>query len=323
MEFNQGIFSLLPVALSITAPIFILISLGAWLYHIRFITDEFINISSKFIFNIGLPIILFTSTAGHDFKHLMNVSHIALIIITTLVIYLLSNVTASTVISAKRDKGVFVQGAFRGNLIILGLAFCANAYPEKGIAIATIPTAFTIITYNLLSIYTLNNSLHNQGGSLKKNLLDIIKNPLIIGIMAGIIANLINFPTPDIIVQSNQYIAKMTLPLALIAIGGSLNFLQIKQNIKVAFISSIWKVILSPVILVILLTFIPVDPVAAGVLFLLVASPTATASVIMVKSMNGNSDLAAKIVILSTLMSLFTVTIGFAVLISSNVVALS
>lgn len=323
MDYTQGIFSLLPVALSITAPIFILITLGAWLCHIKFINQEFINVSSKFIFNIGLPIILFTSTAAHDFRHLINFSHIALMIITTLLVYIFSALTANSVIDTPRDKGVFVQGAFRGNLIILGLAFCANAYPEKGIAIATIPTAITIISYNLLSIYTLNNSLHQQGASFKKNVVDIIKNPLIIGIMLGLFANLISLPTPDIIVQSNQYIAKMTLPLALIAIGGSLNFLQIKQNIKAAFVASLWKILLSPIILVILLFFIPVDPIAAGVLFLLVASPTATASVIMVKSMNGNSDMAAKIVILSTLLSLFTVTIGFAILISTNIVALN
>ncbi|MCI2285489.1 AEC family transporter [Colwellia sp. MSW7] len=246
MEYNQGIFALLPVALSITAPIFILISLGAWLCHIKFINDEFIHISSKFIFNIGLPIILFTKTAAHDFKHLINVSNIAIMAITTMLVYFLSGLTAGKFIGEKRDKGVFVQGSFRGNLIILGLAFCANAYPEKGIAIATIPTAITIIMYNLLSIYTLNNSLHHQGASLKKNIVDILKNPLIIGIMVGLLANLLNFKTPDIIAQSNQYIAKMTLPLALIAIGGSLNFLQIKQNIKTAFAASLWKVIISP-----------------------------------------------------------------------------
>ncbi len=175
--------------------------------------------------------------------------------------------------------------------------------------------------YNLLSIYTLNNSLHNQGASLKKNLVDIIKNPLIIGIMAGLLANLLNFSTPEIIIQSNQYIAQMTLPLALIAIGGSLNFLQIKQNIKTAFVASVWKIVISPIVLVVLLFFIPIDPTAAGVLFLLTASPTATASLIMVQSMRGNSDLAAKIIILSTLLSLFTVTIGFAILVSTNTIA--
>jgi predicted permease len=322
MDFTQNIFSLLPIALQITAPIFILITLGTWLFHIQFINQEFIRISSKFIFNIGLPIILFTSTASHDFKHLINISHIALILLTTVIVFFLSHYTAYKFIDEKRDKGVFVQGAFRGNLIIVGLALCANAYPEKGIAIATIPTAATIIVYNLLSIFTLNNSLHQQSHSLKKNVYDIIKNPLIIGITAGLIANLIGFTTPDLILQSNQYIAQMTLPLALIAIGGSLNFLQLKQNIKPALMASIWKIMLSPLILISLLFIIPIDPTAAGVLFLLTASPTATASLIMVQAMGGNADLAAKIIILSTLISLFTVTIGFAVLVSTNLVAI-
>ncbi|WP_159819574.1 AEC family transporter [Colwellia sp. 20A7] len=323
MEYNQNIFSLLPIALQITAPIFILITLGTWLFHIKFINKEFIRISSKFIFNIGLPIILFTSTASHDFKQLINVSHIVLILSTTLIVFIISHYTACKFIGAERDKGVFVQGAFRGNLIIVGLALCANAYPDKGIAIATIPTAATIIIYNLLSIFTLNNSLNKQSGSIKKNIQDIIKNPLIIGITAGLVANLIGFTTPDLILQSNQYIAQMTLPLALIAIGGSLNFQQLKQNLKPALMASFGKIILSPLILVILLFIIPIDPKAAGVLFLLTASPTATASLIMVEAMRGNADLAAKIVILSTLISLITVTIGFALLVSTGLIAIS
>ena len=323
MDYTQSFFSLLPVALNITAPIFILIILGAVLFHIKFINQEFIRISSKFIFNIGLPVMLFTSTASHDFNHLINISHLSLMLITTLTVFIISGLTAYKFIDENRDKGVFVQGAFRGNLIIIGLALCASAYPEKGLAIATLPTAVTIIIYNLLSIFTLNNSLNQQRFSLKKNMLDIIKNPLIIGIFSGLLFNVLGFSIPTLVLQSNEYIAKMTLPLALIAVGGTLNFKQVKQNIKPALVSSLWKVILSPTILVMLLFIIPVDPTAAGVLFLLTASPTATASLIMVEAMKGNSDLAAKIIILTTLFSLFTMTLGFIILVSANIISIN
>jgi len=319
MEHKQNLLSLIQVALSVTAPIFILISLGVLLIYIKVINQEIIRISSKLIFNIGLPVMLFTSTASHDFDRLINFTHILLLLLTTFIVYIISEFTAGKSIQAKKDKGVFVQGAFRGNLIIIGLALCVNAYPEQGIAIATLPTAVIIIVYNLLSIFTLNASLHQQKFSLTKNIQDIVKNPLIIGITAGLFVNYIKVPIPNIIMQSSDYLTKMTLPLALIAIGGSLNFLQLKQNIRPAMTASIYKVILSPIVLIVLLSFFPVTPVAAGVLFLLTASPTATASFIMVKAMNGNSDLAAKIIIISTLMSLFTITFGFAMLVASGI----
>ncbi|MBA6222652.1 AEC family transporter [Colwellia sp. MB02u-18] len=322
MSSSQDFFSLLHVALSVTAPIFLIISLGILLTYIKFINQEFIRIASKLIFNIGLPIMLFTSTSTQDFSQLINISHIVLMLLTTLIVFFASNFTAYKYIENKQDKGVFVQGAFRGNLIIIGLAFCVSAYPEQGIAIATLPTAIIIITYNLLSIYTLNASLHHEKFSIKKNLQDIIKNPLIIGITTGLFFNLINFPIPSIIIQTNHYLTQMTLPLALIAIGGSLNFLQLQQNIYPAMMASVWKVILSPIIFIILILIWPIDPIATGVLFLLIASPTATASFIMVKAMQGNSDLAAKIIIVSTLLSLFTVTLGFALLISFGFVAM-
>ena len=323
MQNNQGFLQLLPIAFSVTAPIFLLIILGAYLNHIKFITQEFIRVSSKLIFTIGLPVMLFTSTATHDFNKLINVTHLALILVTTFMVYIISHYSALNFISDKRDKGVFVQGAFRGNLIILGLAFCASAYGEQGIAIATLPMAVIIIVYNLLSIYTLNASLHQQEFSVRKNVNDIIKNPLIIGIVFGLLINLIKLPLPDVLIQSNHYLSQMTLPLALIAIGGSLNFLELKQNIKPAMMASLYKVLLSPLIMIVLLYLLPIEQTAAGVLFLLTASPTATASFIMVKAMNGNSDLAAKIIIVSTLLSLFTVTLGFALLVSMGLISVS
>jgi len=323
MSLEQNFFSVLQVALSVTAPIFLIISLGVWLKHIKIINQEFIQSSSKLIFNVGLPVMLFTSTATRDFQHLINITHISLLLLTTFLVFFISDFAARKTLATKRDKGVFVQGAFRGNLIIIGLALCANAYPEEGIAIATLPMAIIIIVYNLLSIFTLNASLQQQVFSLKKTILDIVKNPLIIGITVGLFVNLISLPIPSIIIQTNAYLAKMTLPLALIAIGGSLNFLQLRQNIRPALVASLFKVIISPVILIILLFIFPIDPVAAGVLFLLTACPTATASFIMVQAMHGNSDLAAKIIIISTLLSLFTVTFGFALLVSINLVALN
>ena len=91
MQNNQGFLQLLPIAFSVTAPIFLLIILGAYLNHIKFITQEFIRVSSKLIFTIGLPVMLFTSTATHDFNKLINVTHLALILVTTFMVYIISH----------------------------------------------------------------------------------------------------------------------------------------------------------------------------------------------------------------------------------------
>ncbi|MGL1957767.1 MAG: AEC family transporter [Colwellia sp.] len=322
MSHTLDFFSILQIALSVTAPIFLIIILGIYLNHIKLINQEFIHTSSKLIFNVGLPVLLFISTATQNFDRLINVTHIALLLATTFIMFLISTFTAGKFTSVKEDRGVFVQGAFRGNLIIVGLALSAIAYPEQGIAIATLPMAIIIIVYNLLSIYTLNASLHNQRFSLKKNMHDIVRNPLIIGITTGLIVNFFKIPTPAVLIQTGNYLGQMILPLALLAIGGSLNFSQLQQNMYPATIASLWKVIISPAILIILVLIFPIEGDATGVLFFLVASPTASASFIMVKAMKGNSDLAAKIIIASTSMSLFTITLGFAVLVSTGVVTI-
>ena len=318
----ENFFSLLPAAINVTAPTFIMILIGVWLNYSKVINDNFVQSTSKIIFNIGLPVILFTSTATRDFAQLINLRHILLLVFTTFIVFFLGTFFAKKSINQAKDKGVFVQGAFRGNLIIIGLALAANAYGEAGVAIATLPMAIIIILYNLLSIFTLNASLKQSKFSIKNTITDIFKNPLIVSILLGLFVNYISLPIPEVITQTNQYIAKMTLPLALISIGGSLNLLQLRDNIRPAVVASLWKILITPAVLIGLTFIWPIKPIEAGVLFLLMASPTATASFIMVKAMNGNSDLAAKIIIVSTLLSLFTITLGFALLVSAGIIHL-
>ncbi|NQZ90051.1 MAG: AEC family transporter [Colwellia sp.] len=313
-------FTFLNSAIIITAPIFLMMALGAWLRYIKLINQEFIQIASNLVFKIGLPVMLFTSTSSHDFSQLVNYRHLLLILSTTIIIFIASSIFANKIVEDRQDKGVIVQGAFRGNLVIIGLAFCANAYPEQGIAIATLPMALIIVVYNVLSIYTLNTSLQRHQSTIKKNVVDSIKNPLIIGICLGLLSNFINIQLPTIIVNANNYLAQMTLPLALISIGGSLGAAQLSDNIRPAVIASIWKVLVCPAVFIMLCFIYPIDPIATGVLFFLTASPTATASFVMVKAMGGNSDLASKIIIISTLFSVITITLGFALLQSTSVV---
>lgn len=304
----------LNAALLITVPIFLMMALGAWLRHIKLISQDFIQTASNIVFKVGLPVMLFNSTSNHDFSQLINYHHLLFILLTTIITFFVSSVIAGSVIQSAHDKGVFVQGAFRGNLVIIGLAFCASAYPENGIAIATLPTAIIIIVYNFLSIYTLNSTINQQNFSITNICLDTIKNPLILAILFGLFINVINIKLPTVIETTNTYLAKMTLPLALITIGGSLNFSNIKENMRPAVIASLLKIIFCPALLIALHYIYPIDSISIGVLFFLMASPTATASFIMVKAMGGNSDLASKIIIISSLLSIISITLGYALL---------
>jgi malonate transporter len=304
--------STLAFAFSVTAPIFVMVALGIVLRAWHAINEEFIRVASRLVFNVGLPVILFTSTATRDLSQLVQIQHIVAAVLTAFVIFLLASLTARWQVTSPRDKGVLVQGAFRGNLVIIGIAFCANAYGEEGVAYAALPVAALIVVYNVFSVYTLTTSL--QDNSRRESILAFVQNPLIIGIAVGLLTNLLtsyfNQPLPQLALDTSRYLGQMTLPLALLCIGGALNLEQLHHIQKPAVAASVWKLILSPLVLLAVAWPLGIRGAELGVLFLLAASPSATAGFVMVKAMGGNAELAAKIVLTSTLGSLFTVTTG-------------
>jgi malonate transporter and related proteins len=285
--------------------------LGIALKRLQIISDEFIKSASRLVFNLGLPVLLFNSCLHADFSQVTDLRVLLAGGTMTFAVFFLSHLTAHWHIQDKRDRGVFVQGAFRGNLVILGLALCANAYGAEGVAIASLPVAMTVVIYNALSVYSLNASLAVSGeNSWQKIGKDILKNPLIVAIALGLAANVLHLQLPKIIQDSGNYLGQMVLPLALICIGGALDLKQLHSGRDGALAATIWKLIVSPVIACGIAIALDVRGQNLAVLFLLAASPTATVSFVMVQAMNGNAKLAANIIVQTTVFSLVTMTMG-------------
>ncbi|HEX5057472.1 MAG TPA: AEC family transporter [Gammaproteobacteria bacterium] len=303
-------------ALSITVPIFMVILLGSFLKRIQFINDEFIRVASNIVFTVGLPVSLFFGTAKTDFSQLANPSHLAVMVAMTLVVFAGASIASWLHVSQRSDRGVYVQGAFRGNLVIIGIAFCTNAFGDTGLALAAMPVAVLVALYNVLSVYVLNASVnHSTGGkSFGKVLPGIIKNPLIIGIMTGLLVSLAGIPLPKLLLDTGDYFADLTIPLALLCIGGMMDLTALRVSGSPALGSVLWKLFASPLLACGLAVPLGIRGTELAVIFFLAASPTAAASFVMTRSMGGNAALAANIVVLSTAGSLLTVTGGLVLL---------
>ena len=303
-------FATLSFAFSVTAPIFVMLLLGIVLKRTAMITDDFIKVASQLVYNIGLPVMLFTTCATAHFGQMADAKVLIAFSLMTAIVFIGSFLTAAWHCENSRDYGVFIQGAFRGNLVILGLAFCANAYGEQGLAIAALPVAMTVVFYNVLSVYVLNRSLHASTNSLKPTVTAIAKNPLILAILAGLIVNGLNLSLPKVALDSGKYLSQIVLPLALICIGGALDLSRFRALDAATLYASLWKLLISPVVACAIAIGLGVRDESLAILFLLAASPTATISFMMVHVMNGNTKLAANIIVLTTLGSMLTVTAG-------------
>ena len=303
--------SLLAFSLSITGPIFMVVLLGFLLKRMGVINLQFVQPASDLVFKVGLPAILFLSIYRADLANFSMGLPLLIAIPITLLLFAVSLPLGRLFIADKGDCGVFVQGAFRGNLAVIGLAFCSNAYGEPGLATAAVPVAVLTILYNLLAVVALNPiESSNSQPPLRRMAINTLKNPLLIGILLGFIMKFSGLLLPKLIEDTGNYFARMTLPLALLCIGASMNMKALKHSGVSTVLASTLKLVVAPLLMISLAIWLGVHGMELGILFFLVASPTAVASFIQVKAMGGNGEFAANIVVMSTLLGIVTVTGG-------------
>ena len=162
-------------------PVLILLFFGWFFFRIRWLNEAFIESGSKLVFNVALPALLFLSISQSDFSHAANFSLIAIGVVGTLVMCVLLMLLAHFTVNPQNARGVVVQGGFRANMGIIGLAYCANTYGSEGLAAASVYMGCVTILYNVVSVFVLN--FYQVGFSAPMaQIKGITRNPLIISI---------------------------------------------------------------------------------------------------------------------------------------------
>jgi len=300
----------------VVTPIFFIILLGVFLRHVRVIDDGFVNTASRVVFLVALPALIFFSIAPTDFLSLLRLDVIAFFYAGTLVTVGLIWWLSGLFIRDAADRGAFVQGSFRSNFGIVGLALCVNAFGEYGLAFGAMLLAFLIPLYNVLSILVLTPA---RSTAIKppwwRPLLEIVRNPLILAVIFGLFFSIFAIPLPAVIEKTGDYFARLTLPLALLASGGALtlNGLALNRLIsasRLALSAAAVKLIGLPAVLTLGALACGFEGRAVGVLFIAFASPTAAASFVMARVMGANAELSGHIIVVTTLASILTIGTG-------------
>ncbi|MFH2114175.1 MAG: AEC family transporter, partial [Spirochaetota bacterium] len=203
-------------------PIFSLILVGMVLKKKAIIGESFISTSSVLVYRLVLPVMLFQRMSVVDSIPAELYMGMAVLAGATILVFIVTWVAFSRM--SGPIKGSMVQGGFRGNITILGLAVIESSYGTNAVQIAVVFLIVLMPLFNFLAIVILSHSSGRQeGGIAKKVLGELIRNPLIWGILLGLPFGLLDISLPVMVVNSMGYISRLTLPLALIGIGGSLS----------------------------------------------------------------------------------------------------
>jgi malonate transporter and related proteins len=292
-------------------PVFLIVALGYLLKKKNVINSDFISASSKVVFTVSLPALIFNEVTAVPFSETLNLNLILYSVALTVITFLLVWGAGSLFIKEGKDLAVFIQGSTRGNFAIIGLAIIANIYGREIMGKASLVLAFIIPLYNLLSVIALTVPVRKEKGfNYIKLFKDLITNPLIIAILLAIPFSVMQIEIPNFLRNTIGYLASLTLPLALIGVGGFLSFTEAKKDSVKALWATIIKLVLIPLAGVYGAYLAGFRGEEMGILFILFGCPTAIASFIMADAMGVNSRLAGNILLLTTLGSILTITGG-------------
>lgn len=296
-------------------PIFFLILVGLVLRRKEIIGDSFIATSSALVYRFVLPVMLFQRMSSVESIPSTLYLGMGLYAGATLLVYLVSWAVMGTMAGPRRAS--MVHGIFRGNISIVGLAVIDNSYGEAAVQVAAVFLAVLIPFFNFLAILVLSQGPgHNKGPVAKTVFAEVLRNPLLWGILLGLPFGLLNIPLPRVIHSSLGYISRLTLPLALIGIGGSLNLRGLMGRKLLWTSASAVKLLVLPALVWALTLLFPVSRDILNTLVIFAACPTAVTSYVMAKAMGADSDLAGEIVSATTLFSMFTLSLWIGLLLN-------
>lgn len=288
--------------LEITLPVILLVVLGVVLKTRGAIDERFIATASRLVFNVSLPVLMFMAIVSASASLENHGALVVFALLAALSAFALTLIVARVVKVRTLQYGAFVQASFRSNLGIIGLALCINAFPVEGALLGAIILAVVTPLYNFLSVWVL------AGGDVgwKGQIIATVKNPLIIAIALAALVNVSGFTLPQFALSTGSALAAMTLPLALIGIGGSLVLPKLslpKQEGRnnVTLLSVALKILILPSLIIMVAVMSGIRGPELMVLAIMFSSPTAAAAFVMASAMGADEKLTANVIAISTL----------------------
>lgn len=304
---------------NIIVPIFIIVFLGAILKKINFVNEGFLSVCDKLVFKICLPCLLFQDIATTNISESLNIKLIIFCMIAVTLTAFLPCLFMPLFVRDKAKCGAFVQGNFRSNAAILGVTLAESMFGDGGVSVIAMVLPFVVVLFNVYAVIILTIFAPTDAKlSPRELVLHIVKavltNPLIIAIVLALLWQLVPMELPNVANRGLSYLADIAMPISLISLGASIDLSSLKGRIGLAIASSVSKTVIVPALAIGAAILLGFRSVELGVVLIVFGGPAAVSSYIMAKQMKSDHELAGQILLISTMMCIFTLFLGIFIL---------
>lgn len=293
--------------------------LGWFLRRIGLLDDVFASHMNRFVFRVALPVLLFQDLATEDFFSVWDPGYVAFCFAATLLSILLVTLCSLPI----RDipaRGEFIQASYRSSAALLGAAYIQNIYGNAGMTPLMIIGAVPL--YNIAAVVILTLTAQqpdpasgpsalpeaHHSSIVLRTVRSIFTNPILVGIAAGLLWSLLRLPLPAIPAKVVGYVSATASPLGLIAMGASIDFHKIGGQMRASLTAVFFKLIGLEALFLPLAMVLGFRGEKLVAILVMLGSPTTVTSFVMAKEMGHDGALSSGAVMITTIISAFTLT---------------
>ena len=301
------------ICVNAVIPSAIYLCIGMMLRAFKVLGDRSVKKFTHVIFVALYPFMMFDNLYGKNIESNMDIKLIAFAIGFTVFQVLTSWIFVCKIEPDNYHRGAMIQALFRSNYVLMGLPIAINLVARSNVTPVAVVLLFIVPIYNSVAVILFEGF---RGGkvNIKQMLLHILSNPIIEGGLAALLFILLGIKLPAIIQSTVTTLSDCTSPIALILLGAGLNFKAFKSDRSRIAICTVGKLIVFPALGIACAVFLGFQGAELIALTLMTGTPVALASYAMASSMGGNGRLAGELVLITTVLSCFTIPIWLFIL---------
>lgn len=295
------------IALNAVIPFLVYMGVGGIATKMGWADDALWRKFNSLVFRTMFPLMMFGCIYRVEDNVAINWSYIGTAIVLVLVLVGALMLIVPRCVPGNPQRAVIVQSIYRTNMVFFALPLAESVFGEASLVATATIIAFIVPIYNLLAVIILE---YYRGGAANplSLALSLLKNPLIQGFIVGFIFHFAGWRLPGPIEAPVLTLANISIPMALVILGGTLHFSQVRENLH--YITAVVgiKMVLLPIIALAVTFLLPFD-FSAPERFMIVmvfAAPIASSSYVMSESMGADGPLAGQLVAFSSAISVVT-----------------
>ncbi|MDP3895832.1 MAG: AEC family transporter [Mesorhizobium sp.] len=274
---------------------------------------------AEFAVGVALPLLLFRTMVGADFHGAAPWALWASYFSAILIVWTVGHLVTTRIFGRDARAGVVggVTSSF-SNLVLLGIPFMLGVFGQQGFEVLSLLVSVHLPIMIAASILLFEwASRGEEGGKSLPELGRIFlrrlfTNPLIIGILCGLLFRATGLPMPALAGRLIDALANVAGPIALFAMGLGLRKFGISGNVRAGIALAALKLFLMPAIVLGMAWLFGLPPLTAKVAVAAAALPAGVNSYLIATQFGTGQALASNAMTIGTAAAVLSTTLWLA-----------